>query len=70
MFDLIDTISEFYEPIRDLMIGKITKSNKLSLTDIIVYSLRDIFDGVLALVFLYMGYKLANKLRRTRSTAR
>ena len=67
VFDLVDTISEVYGPIKTLINGNFDNPSERSLLDIIFYILRTIIDGALSLVFLYMGYKLAMKIRRARS---
>ena len=67
MISFFNTISFIYEPIRDFYFGIDEKSYERPLSDLIVFTLRSIFDIFIALVVLYAGYKLAMKMKKARA---
>jgi len=55
-------------PLKALITGKFDNiTYERSMFDLIFYCFRNILDGVLALVLLYMGYALAMKMRKAKS---
>ena len=69
--DIIYTLLDFYEPLK-FLIEEIDfkKEFNLSSLDLIVYSTKEVFDIILGLGFLFMGYKLSLKYQENQRKSR
>jgi hypothetical protein len=64
----LETLLEFYNPIKFWYDGGIEKQFNASALDFYVYSFKTIVETSLGLGFLYIGYVLAQKLFRNSSS--
>ena len=68
--DIIDSLMEFYEPMKSFFTQIVMHGlSEPSLSDLIMYNIRGIFDIILSLTILYIGQMLSQKRNRKVSSS-